>query len=87
MADPLRALQSDKGMQVQTTMTDEEAYEIICGAKARLTSFTLGLAQDYKKFRRLTPNKAVWFHKYAQEILRREQDENDDGGLIDLHRS
>lgn len=73
-----RVLRTDKGMEVNTTLTDSEAYEIVSEAAntGRVGWFGKQLAADYtasiEARRLLSHNKLAWLHRYALALVEKE---------------
>lgn len=80
MSSESRLLRTDKGMEVNTTLTDAEAYEIVAEAATagRVGWFGKQLVSDYttavEARRPLSHNKLAWLHRYALALVEKELD-------------
>lgn len=70
-AEPIRktTYRTDKGMTVESSLSKEEVLELLDTLK---DDFPQSLARDWRRYRRLTPNKLAWAHKLALDALARE---------------
>lgn len=67
----VRRLRTDKGMEVETSLTDEEAT-LIVGSHFGEDEFADRLYSDYRKFKGLTHSKLPWLHRKALDFLAKE---------------
>lgn len=67
----VRTLRSDKGVVVETALSDREAFEVLRPFLAR-DEFIGSLCSAFIKYGGWTHNRAVWAHKKALEILENE---------------